>query len=104
MTTAANLSRDLSPNGEARFPLIPFRYGSSLRTVLLVAVPASPRIGFVKQEVRRSSHELGQPHFQQLTRSVRFWKAPDREWFRARSKSVRPSGVRVKTSCSGPTS
>jgi len=31
-TAAANLGRDLPPNGEGRFPFIPFRYGSSLRT------------------------------------------------------------------------
>jgi hypothetical protein len=30
--TAANLGRDLLPNGEARFPFIPFRYGTSLGT------------------------------------------------------------------------
>jgi hypothetical protein len=34
-------------------------------------------------------------HFQQLTRSDRFWNAPASECTRARSNILRPSGVRA---------
>src|SRR5262249_14707440 len=68
------------------------RFGFRIKTPVLLALP---------QNFDLSSAPL---HFQQLTRSARLWNAPDREWLRARSNNFLPSGLLVKTSCTGPTS
>ena len=52
-------------------------------------------IVFANDGLLQTLASLAVGHFQQLTRSERFWNAPASECTRARSNILRPSGVRA---------